>query len=791
MQNYYQERKEYLINNKTNKLSKLKKLYLSRFITTFLITAILTGCGGGSNDSTNNSGGTGTSQNPPTNNIPRSQTDNPTGTKNPPATSPNTPVGTTNPPTNTTPSTVTIGTVITDVNFQNLGAEQNNVPFTFGQVFKQADLMTSEGLAAKLSDGTIIKLQTDVKATHSDGSVRHAIISGVLPKLSVGQIQSMKLVKSTIDTSSSVAPSSLIDSGLDAKITVTIGGVNYTASLVDELNNKNNINWLSGNIANEWIGSVPLKDSNGNSHPLLTARFGVRWYSGLKKQARIEFIVENDKTFTSASKLTYDTKLEVAGRIVYQKTGLTHYDHSRWHQYAWWDNQTQPNINIQLNTNYLISTKAVPNYDLSAAPSESNLIDLANTIDSTKIGPMTIGPVLAYMPTTGGRVDIGSLPSWSVMWLESMDSRARDVMMAAADGSGSWSIHLRDEHTDYPVRTDNEINSHISTHQNLDWTGPLPVPRCVNNDYNNCSTPYTPDSAHAPSLSYLPYVITGDYYHLEELQFWAASNPLGTDPGNSGMGQGLLRFMQIRGQAWSLRTLGEVAYITPDNHPLKDYFNKQVDNNLNWYYDTYVVGNPNNLGVYDGSGGIHAFAVDSTSPWQDDFLTWSFGHLNELGFTKALPILKWKAKYSVGRMTDPGYCWIMGAAYNLKLFDANGKVWNSFADFYNGNYSGTTISFDNVFNASSTQNGVNFSSLACGSQAQADFFSGLAGYNYPVGTMIGYAGSSMGYPANMQPALAAAVDVGFPNANQAWNRFMSRASKPDYRPSPQWAILPR
>ncbi|RNF27893.1 hypothetical protein NM04_26085, partial [Massilia aurea] len=78
--------------------------------------------------------------------------------------------------------------------------------------------------------------------------------------------------------------------------------------------------------------------------------------------------------------------------------------------------------------------------------------------------------------------------------------------------------------------------------------------------------------------------------------------------------------------AWSLRTLGHAAYITPDAHTLKDYFVKQLDNNLKFYHATYVTGNPNQLGVYDGSGS-GSFKVAASAPWQDDFLTWSFGYL--------------------------------------------------------------------------------------------------------------------------------------------------------------------
>jgi hypothetical protein len=57
--------------------------------------------------------------------------------------------------------------------------------------------------------------------------------------------------------------------------------------------------------------------------------------------------------------------------------------------------------------------------------------------------------------------------------------------------------------------------------------------------------------------------------------------------------------------------------------------------------------------------------------------------------------------------------------------------------------------------------------------------------------MTGYASSTAGYPSNMQPALAYAVDAGLPNAAAGWAVFMSRSVKPNYGESPQFAIVPR
>jgi hypothetical protein len=56
--------------------------------------------------------------------------------------------------------------------------------------------------------------------------------------------------------------------------------------------------------------------------------------------------------------------------------------------------------------------------------------------------------------------------------------------------------------------------------------------------------------------------------------------------------------------------------------------------------------------------------------------------------------------------------------------------------------------------------------------------------------MAGDSPSPGGYPAQMQPALAAAVDLGVPGATQAWEKFRSRPVQPKQGIQPQWAIVP-
>lgn len=679
------------------------------------------------------------------------------------------------------------------LHIEQQGARQSPAPFTIGQVFASGLVQKNIALQARLPDGSVVALQTDIKAQHPDGSVRHAIVSGILPASSAKGRAMLTLQAAPAMARPSSTPPPQLPASLDGSISIVEDGVRYEAQLASALKTNTISTWLSGPVVTEWRASVPLKNAKGVAHPLLSATFALRWYHQLAHQGRLEVVLENTKTFAPNRNLRYDVTIDVGGRQVFSQNNLVHYRHARWRHLAWWDPAQAPQLHLRPALDELTASRAIPNYDPRIVPHEAALGKLAASLGPDKTGPMTIGPVKAYMPTTGGRDDIGPLPAWSVMYLLSGDARARAAMLAAAEGSASWSVHLRDERTGLPLRVDTPANRDISTHSNYAHRGPLPVPRCTAGDVRElCGSPYTHDTAHQPSLVYLPYLLTGDYYYLEELQFWAATNPLATAPENSGKGQGLVRWQQVRAQAWSLRTLGHAAWITPDAHPLKRYFERQLDNNLAFYQATYVTGNPNRLGAYDGSG-AHAFRNKDSAPWQDDFLTWSFGHLAELGFTKALPILRWKAAYPIGRMTDPGYCWIDAAAYSLKLRvrdDERAPVLYSFEQLYQANFGGDVYINDDRKRVTHPA-GTRYIDQACASQAQADWLSALYRRNWPPGRMTGYADSPIGYPANLQPALALAASFKLAKAEQAWARFDSRAAQPDYSKAPQWAIIPR
>ncbi len=673
-----------------------------------------------------------------------------------------------------TASPATSGTAITDVRFQNTNATaaQKNVPVTFGQVFAAGHLKAGAALAGRLDNGTVLPLQVDAKAHHPDGSVRHAVISAVLPSLGAGEVRSMTLTTAGASAASgAVSANTLLANGFSASVHATIGGVRYSAFADDLIKMGKVDTWLAGPTVGEWQVSVPLTTNSGVQHPHLSARIAVRWYEASKK-ARVDVTIENAWAYEpNPQNFTYDAQVLVGGRPVYTKAALTHLHHARWRKVFWWGGAA-PEVNVKHNTGYLIATRAVPNYDQALSIPETTLAALASKWTGPATEPMGVGLAVKGMPTTGGRDDIGLLPSWAAIHLLSMDDRARMVTQGTADQAGSWSMHYRDKNTNRPVSLIDYPYMTIygrSTDTKNRATGQYEAfPLCPK---TLCATPYTHDSAHQPSLAYLPYLTTGDHYYLEELQFWAMWNVFSSNPGYRSNIKGLLHSGQVRAQAWSLRTLAQAAWITPDKDRLKGHFEQILSHNLDWYNEKYTNNAAaNKLGILDhGSYAVVYKSKTAVAPWQDDFFTSAVGYTADLGYTKALPLLKWKAKFPVSRMTTTtGACWIDASIYSLVVRkDATSPLFTTYAEAYKASHT------------------PEFNALKCASTEMA------AALKLKVGEMTGYSSATTGFPSNMQPALAYGASVSGTTGQKAWQVFMGRSVKPNYGKAPQFAIVPR
>ncbi len=676
------------------------------------------------------------------------------------------------------------------------GVAQTNVPVTFGQVFIQGAFPSGSGLSATYN-GQALPVQVNVKATHADGSVRHAVISAILPQLNAGQKLPLALTAAAPVPPTVIVTPGQVVGGRDTTVNLNIGGQTYSASAYHHLKLGKYTTWLSGSVANEWHVSAPFTNAAGVEHPHLSARFAVRHYKG--GRIRSDVTIENNWAYEPNPKnVVYDAEVLVSNQRVYSKAGLTHYHHARWRKLFW--DGGEPRLHVEHNRANLIASRAVPNYDQSITVSPTALTQWKTSWDSANTGPMGMAMLEHAMGGTGGHPEIGLHHAWGAAYILSQDARAKEITVGLSDLSGSWPIHYRDRNTDQPVSIMQYpyVSTRISSTDSFNRaTGKHEyLPGCAPAD--QCAVPYSAKTSHHPSLAFLPYLVTGDAYHLDELLFWANWNLLHLNPHYRGLAQGLIVRDQVRSQAWALRTLGQAAYITPDSHPLKTYFKQIVDNNLDLYNKTYTSSGTNQLGFIDNTlnGGAVIYNVvgpnTGVAAWMDDFFTSAVGHLFELGFSKAKPILDWKARFPVGRMMAPDFCWVDGSVYSVMVRPSEtAPFYPTFADAYKATMRTSTGA--PLVNST----GQRYLDQPCGSQSQADWRTqldkdkGVRRSAWIAGEMVGYSKDALGYPSNMQPALAAAASTGIPNASAAWTRFIGRSVKPDYSAQPQFAIMPR
>jgi len=507
--------------------------------------------------------------------------------------------------------------------------------------------------------------------------------------------------------------------------------------------------WLKGPVATEFSLAMPLRDTEtGAPQPRLNARFDLRAFAG-SQRVRTDVVLENDWAYEAApGNVSYDIAVTEKNAAVYQASNVGLYQHARWHKVIW-SGGPVPVAGVRYDVPYFLKSRMVWNYDASVHVSEPALAREAKLLAAADTGPTGPAFITQYMPMTGGRDDIGPLPRWTALYLLSQDSRARAAMLANADASGGIPIHYRDRPTDQPVNLDRHPGIAMLFGK---AAGKDALPEVTNGD-----TPWTPDAAHQPSLAYVPYLITGDRFYLDELLFWANWDMGGVDPSYREGAKGLVHWNQIRGQAWSMRTLGEAALALPDDHPMKAYFAQKLQNNLQWYVDNYP--RNRNHELISPLGWIERPDVPgSTAPWQDDFLALVMGHLAEAGYPLAEEFFRWQAQSTVGRWTHEaeGYCRTMAPAYYIIVRVKSGSAIRDWRTLMHENWPEL----------------------------------GACPARFPEGS---YPDEPAGYVAYSQAMLALSSDFRIPGAGEAFHTLhaespaLARALAED----PSWAIAPR
>lgn len=628
-----------------------------------------------------------------------------------------------------------------------VASAQPNVPVSFGQNFKPGEFIPASQSLYATVDGVDVPIQFDSVATRGDGSARFAVLSCVLPNLPASGNKTIEILKGDPFTQ---VPGTFDDSGFNPVVTITATGGPWTASpraqLVANLASNTGVH-RNGPMMKECRVSVPFKDGSNANHPQLYLRCDVRLYPNGRIRTRL--IIENG-WLLAASPANISMSVTVTqgpgGATIFSQSTFTHYSRARWSRVYWTGGESQ--FRPKQNKAQFLDSRNTWNYDRTITVASAALTTVQNNLSMGGSGPMATGGLTVDMPGTGGRDEIAPIPKWSAMWLLSHDARAWTAMLANADASATAPVHFRDATTDLPVSIADRPNIAVRY-----GTSSPAVPATP------AGTPWTPDIAHQGSYCYIPYLVTGDYFYLEEMTFWASWNVAAIDPSGRGGANGYLGpTEQLRGVAWGFRSLLECCYALPDNHAMKSFFVGVKNTNISFFNSNFtLVGDNNYVFPLGGMKGI--YNNNQIPGYENDFAMSVFGWAIENGETGLTAAYNNVARYGIDRF--------------LAATQAAGFCTSKAAHYWNVSRSGSTpfVAWDTYANA-------NASGPTCGTVANGDG---------------AYPDWAEGYAAVAYGQLGTAVNAGHPNAVEARNRWLTFIPNlaADFVNSPQYAIVPR
>jgi hypothetical protein len=337
----------------------------------------------------------------------------------------------------------------------------------------------------------------------------------------------------------------------------------------------------SGDIvgpAGDWRAAT--EDRFKSLHPVFILTF-YRGWNGVK----VDYILENSYTNRQQTQVYHVELFKGATpEPVGAERWLVQWPGSRWREQAWSGEEPAP-IHINHNIPYLVYAHALPSYDIGRGlPASAVQSSLNNFLRSDRGEPMGNANWAMEFEAPGGRGELAFTPLWYVRYLFSSHPDLWPVVLGNAAASGSAPVHFREADPNLPycpiscAESPRALGRHVSLEARPNFPDASMQQVGVTSRGG-----WSPDLAHLGEFAFVPYLLTGDYYFLEELQFWAAhattygSNPASTCHYCRHEDWGYISG-EPRARAWGLRTTGLAALMTPDGAPEKNYFTDKFNN---------------------------------------------------------------------------------------------------------------------------------------------------------------------------------------------------------------------
>ena len=247
----------------------------------------------------------------------------------------------------------------------NTGSAQKPGEVTFGHVFRQGDLDAGKHLTAVIG-GREVPVQMDVKATHPDGSVRHALLTIDQPGLDAGEKATAMLKTAGAGPSgATIKPADILAKGYDVDINLDLKGANgavthfkvdAAAELAKAAADGTLKTWMSGPLASEYRVVKAVNDH-------LNVTLDIRAFKDGSVRTDVIMGVESSYKPGLQNFYNYDIEVRDHNSVAYAKDDIAHYRNSRWHKEVW--SGGEPDVHVAQDVDYMKSTGAVVGIDSS------------------------------------------------------------------------------------------------------------------------------------------------------------------------------------------------------------------------------------------------------------------------------------------------------------------------------------------------------------------------------------------------------------------------------------------
>jgi hypothetical protein len=432
-------------------------------------------------------------------------------------------------------------------------------PWSVGHVFAQGDVPSGSVL-----DG----IQTTIKSTWPDGSARFVIVAGE-SAMTADTPLAVTLRTGNAPTGTALTTADLKATGITAAVDAgAFGDASWAGTDWDAPFEA----WVSGPVMSSWIYRQSI---GADAH--LVAWLEVRlWASGAvevlpwvengyllvagptNKSATYSFTLGGSERFSAAIDVKHHTRVPLLTGSVF----------------SYWLG-ADPAVLPAHDVDYMMSAEVVPTYGWTS-PNETTLNGLQQTY-----APNTLAGINASMGVAGSSGAL--IPRAQALYLTSgADPRAYRAALVFGLSGGSWSTHYRDESTNAPLRFSERPTV------SLNGGGSPAIPAPSGGEIGSAGT------THQPSYGYLPALITGRYWFVEESKFWTTWNYLKATPAQRFNSDGILDTVNgtyaTRGAYWSFRTLAQTLALLPPGDASRPDYIEAVENNADFYRTKYVDG---------------------------------------------------------------------------------------------------------------------------------------------------------------------------------------------------------